>query len=114
MEGRARADGRPETAPLPPRVRIIDAAVQPLGVEPHRVGDAQDDELSILEREQSLALVPGVDGHIRAEAERVELVHPGVVAPFTTPRARDVAQLRQRLGVEAPSFRTMFAGGPRT
>src|SRR5687767_248175 len=111
MEGRARADGCPETAPLPPRLRVIDAAVQPLGVEPHRVGDTKDDPLPVLEYEQPLGLIASVDRHVCTEPERVELVDPGVVAPFSTSRASDVAELREWLCVEAPSLWAMLTGG---
>src|SRR5215831_9472891 len=51
MERRARAHGRPEPAPLPPRARVIDAAVHPLRVETDRVGHAEDHPLAVLERE---------------------------------------------------------------
>src|SRR3712207_1310577 len=61
VEGRAGADGGPEATPLPARLRVVDAAVQPLGVEPRRVGDAQDDPLPVLEGEEPLGLVAGVD-----------------------------------------------------
>src|SRR5919106_1557740 len=85
VEGRPGADGGPETAPLPARLRVVDAAVQPLGIEPHRVGDAQNDPLPVLEDEEPLGLVTRVNRDVRAEAERVELVHPGVVAPLAAP-----------------------------
>src|SRR5687768_4073868 len=106
VEGGAGADGGPETAPLPAGLRVVDPAVQPLGVEPQRVGDAQDDPLSVLEDQEPLGLVPGVDRDVLAKAERVELVHPGVVAPLAAPRGGDVAELREGLGVEGPSLGT--------
>src|SRR5918999_233562 len=48
VEGGAGADRVPETTPLPAGVRVVDPAVQPLGVEPHRVRDAQHDPLPVL------------------------------------------------------------------
>src|SRR5688572_11546754 len=113
MEGSPRADGGPETTPLPSRLRVVDSAVQPLGVETHWIGDPQDNPFSVLENEEPLGLVARIDWDVCPEPERVELVHPRVVAPFSTPRTGDVAQLRQRLGVEAPTFRAVLAGGFR-
>src|SRR5437588_1272698 len=43
VERRPRAHGPPEPPPLPASGGIVDPAVHPLGVEPHRVGDAQHD-----------------------------------------------------------------------
>src|SRR5688500_15461584 len=64
MEGGARADSGPEATPLPAGVRVVDAPVQPLRVEPHRIRDAEDDPLPILENEEPLGLVPGVDREV--------------------------------------------------
>src|SRR5687768_9282584 len=114
MEGYAGADGGPQAAPLPAGVWIVDPAVQPLGVEPHRIGDPEDDPLSVLQDKQPLGLIPGVDRDVLAETERVELVHPGVVAPFPAPRAGNVAELREGLGVEGPALRAVLAGGGGT
>src|SRR5688572_11099295 len=57
-----------------------------------------------MENKESLGLVAGIDRNVSTEAERVELIHPGVVAAFAAARARHVAQLRERLGVERPTF----------
>jgi hypothetical protein len=67
--------------------------------------------LPSLRHEEPLGLVAGVDRDVRAEAERVELVHPGVVAPLAAPPAGDVAELREGLGVERPPLGTVLAGG---
>src|SRR5438094_143456 len=82
MKRRPRADRRPKPASLPSRVGIVDPTVHPLRVEAHRIGNAQNDPLAVLEREQRLRLVARVDWHILAESERVELVHPRVVTRF--------------------------------
>ena len=111
MERRTSTDRRPESATLPTRVWVIDPSVQPLGVEPHRIRHAHNDPVPVLEHEESLRLVPRVDRHVLAEAKRVELVHPGVVAPFAASGARDVAKLREWFGVEGPPLRTVLAGG---
>src|SRR5918999_3876980 len=47
VEGRAGADGGPETAPLPARLRVVDPAVQPLRGEPHRLRDTEDYPLGV-------------------------------------------------------------------
>src|SRR3954447_24391339 len=54
VEGRAVAVGGPEPAPLPARLRVVDAAVEPLGVKAHRVGDPQVHPLAADEREKRL------------------------------------------------------------
>jgi hypothetical protein len=66
MEGRARADRRPQSSSLPTRVRIVDPAVHPLGVEAEWIGDAQDDPLAVFEREQGLGFIAGVDRDVGA------------------------------------------------
>src|SRR5687767_13973604 len=110
VERGASADSGPETTPLPVGVRIVDAAVQPLGIEAHRIRNAKDDPLSILQHKQPLGLIAGVDRNVLPEAERVELIHPRVIAPFATTGAGDVAELREWFSVEGPSLRTVLAG----
>src|SRR5437899_7297677 len=51
------AAGRPQPAPLPAGRRIVDAPVEPLGVEPERVRHAQHDHLAVLERDQAVVEV---------------------------------------------------------
>src|SRR5688500_8792708 len=82
VERRARADGGPEAASLPAAVGIVNSPVQPLGVEPSRVWNAKHDPFPVLPREQTFGRVSGIDGHVPPETERVELVHPRVVAGF--------------------------------
>jgi class 3 adenylate cyclase len=45
------AAGRPQAAALPAGLRVVDAPVEALRVEPERVRDAQQDHLSVLERD---------------------------------------------------------------
>ena len=52
-------------------------------------------------------------GVFGAEAERVELVDPGVVARLGAARIGDAFQLRQRLGIERPAFGAVLAGRRR-
>src|SRR5881296_3222028 len=61
VERRPGAVGRPQPFALPASVRIIDAAVHPLGVEAHRIGNAQVHEMAVHEGEQRLAGVAGGD-----------------------------------------------------
>src|SRR5213593_3291035 len=80
VERRPGAVGRPQPLALPASIRIVDAPIHPLGVEAHRIRDAQVHELPVDEGEQRLFGVAGGDRHVLAEAERVELIDPGVVA----------------------------------
>ena len=50
---RAVAARAPQAAALPAGVRIVDAAVETLGVEAHRIRDAQHDHLPVLEARRS-------------------------------------------------------------
>ena len=77
---RAIAGGRPEAAAFPAGVRIVDAAVEPLGVETHWIGNADHDHPPILERNEAVAEICGGDGNIVAEPEGIMLIDPGVVA----------------------------------
>src|SRR5262245_7511205 len=76
VEWRAGRVGRPQPLALPATIRIVDAAIHPLGVKAQRIGHAQVDELSVHEGEQRLVGVAGGDGHVLAQAERVELIDP--------------------------------------
>src|SRR5580704_608114 len=79
---RAVAVRAPEAAPLPPGVRIVDPAVEPLSVEAYGIGDADRDELAVLERHESIVQVCRRDWDVLAEPDRVVLVDPGVIARF--------------------------------
>ncbi len=70
----------PQAAPLPPGVRIVDAAVEPLREEPHRVGHAQYHHLPVRVRDQPVVQVAGRHRHIVAQPECVVLVDPRVIA----------------------------------
>src|SRR5688572_1286468 len=48
MEGRARADRRPQPFAFPPARRIVDAAVHPFRVEPEWVRDAHHHPVPVL------------------------------------------------------------------
>src|SRR4030095_8896195 len=82
VEWRAVARARPHAAALPAAVGIIDAGGDALGEEAHRGRHHEVNHLAVLERDDRLVLVPGRERHVLAEAKRVVLVDPGVVARF--------------------------------
>src|SRR5688500_3146492 len=114
VKWRTRADGGPQAAPLPARLRIVDAAVQPLGVEAERIGHANHDPLAVLEREQSFRRVAGVDRRVRAKTGGIKLIDPGVIAAFNAAAVFHAAELRHRLGMQGPALGAMLSGGFRT
>src|SRR5215467_10586056 len=67
MERRAVAGAGPHAAALPAAVGIIDAAVDELGEEAHRVWHHEVDHLAVLERDERLVLVAGRERHVLAE-----------------------------------------------
>src|SRR5947209_4723902 len=79
---RAVAVGAPQPAAFPAGTRIIDAPVEPLGIEAYRIGDAQRDHLAVLEGDKAVLEVGGGDRNVLAETGRVVLIDPGVVARF--------------------------------
>src|SRR5262245_50423779 len=70
----------PESAALPARVRIVDAPIESLGVEPQRIRDAQHDHLAVLQRDEAVVQVGGGHRNVVAEPQRVVLIYPGVIA----------------------------------
>src|SRR2546429_1656582 len=110
MERRSRGVGREQALALPARVRIVDASVHPLGVEAHRIGDAQIDERAVHEGEQGLVGVAGGDRHVLAQPERVELIHPGVVTRLGAPGVGHVRELRPGKWMERPPLRAVSPG----
>src|SRR5207249_3328520 len=59
VERRTRRDARPDALPLPTCLRIVDAAVNPLRVEAHRIGDTEGQKLAVDEGQESFRLVSG-------------------------------------------------------
>src|SRR5689334_8976723 len=109
---RAVAVGAPQAAALPAGIRVIDARVEPLGIETHRVGDAQRDHLAILERDEAVAQVGGRVRHVGAEADGVMLVDPGVVARLRAVVAEPL-EARARIAIARPALGAVVAGGVR-
>src|SRR6266566_1745939 len=110
---RSVAAGRPQPSALPTGRWIVDAPVEPLGVEPERVRHAQHDHLAVLQRDQAVVEITGRHRHVLAEAERVVLVDPRVVARLGAVLA-DPLEARARVLIEGPALGAVIAGGLRT
>src|SRR6266550_4885793 len=109
--GCAVAVGAPQPAALPATIRIVDAAVEALGVETHRIRDADRHHLPVLERDEAVAQVCGRHRNVLAEPERIVLVDPGVVARF---HARRLAlEARAGIAIERPALWAMVASRGR-
>src|SRR5258707_14294710 len=100
---------RPQTTALPAAIRIVDAAIDPLGEEAERIGDAHVDPLAIDERHQRFVGITGRQRNVVAKAERVLLVDPGVIARLGAAVFSDVAELRAGERRQRPAFRTHLA-----
>lgn len=76
---RAIAARNPEAAALPAPGSIIDAALETLGIETQRIGNAQRHELIVNQRVHPIKQIARRDGHVRAQPQRVVLIDPGVM-----------------------------------
>src|SRR3954462_3875932 len=103
----------PQPATFPAGIGIVDAAVKALGIEAERIRHAQRDHLAVLEGNQAVHEVGGGHRHVLAEAERVVLVYPAVVARLGAVFA-DAVEARSRILVERPALRAMIAGRLRS
>src|SRR6516162_637434 len=106
---RAVAVRAPQPAALPAGVRVIDSAVQALGKEAQRIGDAQHDHLPILERGEAVIEVGRRDRDVLAKPHRVVVVHPGVVARLGAP-VLEPLEGRARILVVREAFGAVVAG----
>src|SRR5580704_5355982 len=104
---------RPQAFAFPAGFGIVDARIEPLGIEAHRIRDAQRYHLAVDERGEAIAFVSGRNRHVLAEPDRVVLVDPAVVARFRTVIANAV-KARTRVFVKCPAFRTVVAGRLRS
>lgn len=53
------AAGGPKSPAFPSAVRIVDAAIKPLGIKAERIGHAQHDHFAVLKRDQSVIQIAG-------------------------------------------------------
>src|SRR3954454_13897517 len=102
------AAGAPEAAPLPAGVRIVNAAVKALGEETDRVGDAQHHHLPVLEGNKAVIEVGGGDRDVLAEADRIVMIDPGVVARLGA-GVFEALKARPGILVIGEAFRTVIA-----
>src|ERR1700722_16942708 len=115
VERRPVAIGGPQAAALPAGIGIVDAAIEALGEEAHGIGDAQLDEFSVQENVERIRIVSGGDRHVLAQAERVVLIDPGVIARFGAAGfgLADAFELRPRQAIERPALGAVLAGRGR-
>src|SRR5215475_13664614 len=111
--GRAVTGRRPKAAAFPASARIVDAAVQALGIEAHRVWNTQHHHLAVLQRNEPVVEVSRGDWNIVSKAERIVLIDPGVIARLGA-IITDPIKAGSRIFVESPAFWTMVASCLRT
>src|ERR1044071_7650988 len=109
MKERARAGGGPEAAAFPSRFLVVDAAVEALREDAHRIRKVQRDELALHQRVDRIAAVAHRDRHVLAEAEDALPVDPGRGADFGAAFDFHIAKLRPRKRVKGPALGTMLA-----
>src|SRR4051812_23609221 len=108
--GRTVTVGSPQAAALPAGVRVVDAAVEALGVEAERIRHADRHHLAVLvEGDEAVHQVGGRHRDVVAEPEGVVLVDPRVVARLGAVLA-DALEARAGILVERPAFGAMVAG----
>src|SRR2546427_6719724 len=79
---RSVARGHPQSSALPAGLRIVDAAVHALGEEAHGIRNAQLDDLPVRQRVERIREIAGADRRVRAQAQDVVLIDPGVIRPL--------------------------------
>src|SRR5262245_26967947 len=94
MEYGARARCCPESVTFPASAWVIDTSIDVLAEETHRIGNVDVHELTVDERQESLAAVRFCDRHVRSKPERIVSIHPNVVSMVSAARLRDVLELR--------------------
>src|SRR5207244_5351718 len=102
----------PEPAALPAGIRIIDAAVETFGKKAQRIGHAQHDHLAVLEGDETVVEVGGGDRNILAEADRVVMIDPGVIARLGA-RVLEPFEARARIFEIREALRAVVAGRVR-
>src|SRR6266446_7136321 len=98
---------RPQAPSLPTGAHVVDAPVEILGEEAHRIRHADRDPFAADERVQRVGIVARGDGNVFAQAERVVLIDPDVIGRFggCAGRALGYVELRPRHLIELEAFR---------
>src|SRR5262245_19766773 len=99
MEYGACARCCPESVTFPAGAWVIDTSIDVLAEETHRVGNMDVHELTVDERQESLAAVRFRDRHVRSQPERIVAIHPDIVSMVSAARLRDVLELRPGEGI---------------
>src|SRR5262249_52276184 len=94
-------------------LRIVDARIESLGIEAERVGDPQQYHLAVDQGCEAVILIGSRDRHVTAEADRIVLIDPGVVARLAAIVA-NALESRSRILVAATSPRALIAGRRRS
>src|SRR5215471_10259630 len=110
MHRGAVAGGHPQTTALPASIGVVDAAVEALGKEAHRIRHAQLDHPAADQCMERIRLVASGDRDVGAEPQDVVLVDPGVIRIFLRTRialkARSGDRIeRKALGTFLPKLR---------
>src|SRR5207248_11786921 len=104
--------GAPVSAPIPAVVVIVNAPGQALGEKTQRVGDAKHHHLSVLVGNESIIKVGCRNRDIGAEAYRVVMIYPGIVARLGA-GVFESLEARARILVISKSFGAVIAGRVR-
>ena len=102
----------PHAAAFPASIRIVDAAIETLGVEAGWVRHLHGNHFAISESDQAVVEVARRDWNVIAKPERIMLVHPGVIARLRAVVA-DACKAWAGEFVERPALRAMIAGRRR-
>src|SRR5262249_7692946 len=106
---RAVAVRRPDAASFPPRGGIVDTAVETFRVEAQRIRHAQYDHPAVRVRDQAVVQVARLHGYVPAEAERVVLIDPRVVARLGAVFT-DAVEPRAGVLIKGPALWAVIAG----
>src|SRR5438128_1311147 len=110
--GCAVAARTPEPAAFPARARIVNAPVEALGKEAERIGNTQHYHLPILEGDEAVVEVGCGDRNVFAEADRVVVIDPGVVARLGA-RTLEPFEAGARIFEVGEALRAVVAGRAR-
>src|SRR5215475_2791571 len=110
MERRSGSERRPDRLSLPAAIRSVDAAIDPFGIETHRIRNPERQELTVNQRKQSFGFISRCHWNILTDAEHVEAVDEVVISRVRARRVHSAFVIGARQRIESPAFRTVFAG----